>query len=104
MCISLHSQIHYQSAGVCEGRCHSSTAPVSAGVTNTSCNPMTLGWHRRRRMHTSRSTRLAWSMSANTLGMRLRATWWGGFLCGYGQPSKRSHLFSCAVVDSEAHG
>lgn len=33
-----------------------------------------LGWRSRRRMHTSRSTRLALSSDARTSGMRLRAT------------------------------
>lgn len=50
------------------------TIPVEDGLRNTSLRLMICGCDKRRRMHTSRSTRLAFSALFNTSGMRFRAT------------------------------
>jgi hypothetical protein len=55
-----------------------STLPVELGLRNASLSRMMCGWDRRRRMHTSRSTRLAFSALFNTSGMRFSATWGTG--------------------------
>ena len=49
-------------------------APEEAGRVKASRRLMRKGWRSRRRMHTSRSTRLAWSGLLSTSGMRLSAT------------------------------
>ncbi len=71
--------------------CLTQRAPV---ITNAAVRPLT-GWLTRRRMHTSRSTRRAFSGDASTFGMRFRATcrhaYPFAFRRGITRPTSRAH-------------
>jgi hypothetical protein len=63
---------------LCAPRPQGHFVPVDEGVRNAPLSWMMLGWLMRLRMHTSLSTRLAFSLAPSTLGMRFRATCRGG--------------------------